>query len=54
MNKEITLKELDERIKKHGPKMALADIKVDGIIKVYDKDGNLKAELKPTTIEIED
>lgn len=50
----ITLEELEQRIKKHGPKMALENVQVEGVAVIKDKDGNVKRTLKITNIELED
>ena len=53
--KEITLKQLKklkEEEKTGG--MRVADIQVEGVIRIFDKDGNLKSQLKTTTIDIEE
>ena len=52
--KEITLKQLKklkEEEKTGG--MRVADIQVAGVIRIFDKDGNLKSQLKTTTLEEE-
>ena len=50
----ITLEELEQRIKKHGPKMAIENVQVEGVAVIKDKDGNVKRTLKITNIELED
>ena len=46
--KEITPKDLKERVEKHGTKVGLFDVKVDGVITILDKDGNIKGQMTVT------
>ena len=49
--KEITAEELDERIERHGPNVAMSNVRVTGIAVIKDKDGNIKQELKISSLE---
>ena len=44
--KEITPEELKERIRRNGPNVGLANVRIEGIVEIRDKDGNLKGKLK--------
>ena len=48
--KEITLDEL-QAIKKQKPTGTLADLKVQGVVTIFDKDGNVKSKLKITSLK---
>jgi hypothetical protein len=50
--KEITLDELAERIQKQGPNVVMGQVKVSGIAVIKDKDGNIKSEMKITSLEL--
>ena len=51
---EISLDELDRRIQKHGPRVALSNVHVSGIAVIKDKDGNIKSEMQITSLEFND
>ena len=51
-HKDLTLDEFNEGIKKNDPNAILSQAKVSGFVRIIDKDGNLKAELPITTIEV--
>jgi hypothetical protein len=50
--KEITLDELAERIQKQGPNVVMGQVRVSGIAVIKDKDGNIKSEMKITSLEL--
>lgn len=52
--KEISLEELDRRIQKHGPRVAMKNVHVSGVAVIKDKDGNIKSEMKITSLEFND
>ena len=50
--KEITLDELKARKKKQGSTGVMADLQVEGIATIIDKDGNVKSRMKITSLEL--
>jgi len=50
--KTITLEELDKKIQKQGPNVALQNVQITGVAVIKDKDGNIKSEMKITSLEI--
>lgn len=38
----------------NGPNVALGELEVSGIVKIIDKDGNVKSELEIISIEIQE
>ena len=50
--KEISLEELEQRIKRQGTNVAMSNVKVSGIVVIKDKDGNVKSELSITSLEL--
>jgi len=45
----LTPNELAQRVEKHGPKIALADVQAEGIAIIKDKDGNIKSRMRITS-----
>lgn len=52
--KEISLGELQSRARKQGANVALADVQVEGVAVIRDKDGNIKGKMKITSIEVQE
>jgi hypothetical protein len=50
--KEISIAELQALKKKQGPTGIMADIEVEGIVTIFDKDGNVKSKMKITSLEL--
>lgn len=50
--KEISLEELDQRIERHGPNVALSNVHVSGVVTIRDKDGNIKQEMDIVSLEV--
>ena len=49
--KEISLNELDKRVQRHGPNVGMANVQVEGVCVIKDKDGNIKSTMKIVNVE---
>ena len=50
--KEITIEELKARNREKGTMASMADVEVEGIATIFDKDGNVKSRMRITSLEL--